>query len=135
MQEVGLALRCFTWQSLLLLLPTHPARSPTGQEILGCSFPGREILLQGGKPWCQDSICFGEVLVTEKKATFLSFEEFSFFLFTMYIIGNISLTHFLPPEVRNNVGIHKMFWSYNHHNPFSFSLTCKFAFTNLLIVL
>lgn len=40
--EVQLALGCFTWWRISLLFSIRPERSPTGQEISGCFFPGRE---------------------------------------------------------------------------------------------
>lgn len=47
-RDVQLALGCFTWWRISLLFSIRPERSPIGQEISGCFFPGREILPLGG---------------------------------------------------------------------------------------
>lgn len=67
-RDVQLALGCFTWWRISLLFSIRPERSPIGQEISGCFFPGRERNTSPGGRLChQDPVCFGEVLQQGKK--------------------------------------------------------------------
>lgn len=71
-----------------------------------------------------------------KKATLLSSEELQLFSPRYGYNRLISPPQFFFLKVEiNNVDVYKVFWKYNHQQPFLFSLTCKLVSTSFLIVL
>lgn len=135
MEEVQLPLCCFTWERVLLLLPTCPARIPAGQGILGSSAPDREILLQGGKPWPWTQFALGKVCGREGSRISHP-RSSSFVLFTENIINTfLQLCVFLLKLEINSKDVDKMFWNHNHRQVFVFSLTCELVFTSFLLIL
>ena len=97
--EVQLALGCFTWWRLLLLLSVHPGWSPAGQEISECLFFGSERNTSaGGTPWHQDPVSFVTFLAGKK--SYVSCLRGSGFLLLAVFNLHLSSTQLLPHETR-----------------------------------